>query len=153
MRAFITSQIVTAEAMKAGRDGAAGFQVVNPDGFSHWVSEADFWRNHREISPHERTLLEQTDAEHQVSSISDGNQPAEVKMVCDRFVAGSYVPDQDEVACAICGHLEDKHRAQPKSSSDLGDAAYCEIWVAGEFDEAINQHRCQNCGGRRLRHP
>lgn len=54
------------------RDKTPGYTIITADGYASWIRAYHFERTHREISPRELQLLKQTDAEAQISAISDG---------------------------------------------------------------------------------
>lgn len=71
MKQYVGVLVAAAEPQKHA-DGREGFTVLHPDGFAGWMPADTFAGTFREITWHERQLLEQSDAEHQVSAISDG---------------------------------------------------------------------------------
>jgi hypothetical protein len=64
------AEIVMAEPKE--HNDTLGFRVVYPAGYSNWIGATQFNHNYREVTRHEWDLLGQTDAEHQISAISDG---------------------------------------------------------------------------------
>ena len=106
MRAYIGTKIVQAEPEP--RDGKEGYKVIYPDGYASWSPAATFEAAYREVSRHERTLLEQTDAEHEISKISDG-EPG-VTGPCDEYVLGRYSEYWDAHLCKTCGNLRTSHK-------------------------------------------
>lgn len=111
MKCYIGTKIVTAEP-EPHADGRPGYRVVYPDGYASWSPKATFEDANREITPHERQLIEQTDAEHQVGAISDG-EPDEADGECRRWIPGEYVLENDAVKCARCGTYENEHWHPP----------------------------------------
>lgn len=71
MKSYIGTKIIVAEPERHA-DGREGYRVIYPDGYASWSPRDTFEHAYREISHHERQLIEQTDAEHQVGRISDG---------------------------------------------------------------------------------
>lgn len=76
MKCYLGTKIITAEPEKHV-DGRDGYHVVYPDGYASWSPKDTFELAYREISSHERQLIEQTDAEHQIAAISDGDPDEE----------------------------------------------------------------------------
>lgn len=71
MKLYIGTKVIAAEPQD--KDGQPGYRVVYDNGYASWSPQAVFEGAYREVTAHERQLLEQTDAEHQVSAISDGS--------------------------------------------------------------------------------
>lgn len=96
-KAYIGTKIVQAEP--AEKDGQAGYSVIYPDGYASWCPKDTFEAANREISFHERQIIEMTDAEAQVNAISDGDPEH-----CDH-VCGNYVADLDGYPCRKCKYV------------------------------------------------
>lgn len=70
INSYIGTKIINAEPQV--QDGRRGYRVIYPDGYSSWSPAETFEGAYRRVSQHERQLLAQTDAEAQISMISDG---------------------------------------------------------------------------------
>lgn len=70
-KAYVGTKII--QAQPADKDGKPGYTVLYPDGYASWSPKATFEAAYRLISHHERQIIEMTDAEAQISAISDGD--------------------------------------------------------------------------------
>ena len=89
-KAYIGTKIIQAEPQD--KDGIHGYTVIYPDGYASWCPKETFENANREISFHERQIIEMTDAEAQVSAISDGG--------CEHF--WEYQVAEDDDRCTKC---------------------------------------------------
>lgn len=71
LKCYIGTKIIKAEP--CDRDSRAGYTVYYPDGYTSWSPKDTFEAAYREISFHERQLIEMTDAEASIAQISDGD--------------------------------------------------------------------------------
>lgn len=71
INSYIGTKIINAEPEEL--NGRAGYRVIYPDGYASWSPAEIFEEAYRQISQHERQLLDQTEAEAQISMISDGD--------------------------------------------------------------------------------
>ena len=94
MKCYIGSKIIVAQPERHA-DGREGYRIVYPDGYASWNPKATFETAYREVTFHERQLIEQTDAEHQISAISDGEPER-----CHEF---KYSEMEDIHRCIHCG--------------------------------------------------
>ncbi len=111
MKCYIGNLIVAAKSEV--KDGQHGFNVIHEDGYATWIPQAKFQAKFRELSQHERQLLESTDAEHQVAAISDGD-PAQAEQedgICLGWMPAKYNPElpADEIRCARCNGIKSEH--------------------------------------------
>ncbi len=99
MKCYIGAKIVTAEP-EPHADGRPGYRVVYPDGYASWSPQDTFEIAYREVTFHEKQLMVQTDAEHQISAISDGNPDH-----CDHdwSVDDGTPGAADQAVCLKCG--------------------------------------------------
>ncbi len=58
-------------AEQEDREDRPGYRFVEPDGSRGWMPARAFELQFRPLTRHERTLFEQTDAEHRIAAISD----------------------------------------------------------------------------------
>ena len=105
MKCYIGTKIV--KATPAEKDDQEGYKVVYPDGYASWSPKKTFEENYREITQHERQVLDSTDAEAQISMISDGE--ADGLTVCERrgHHRHQYLVEVDKFICQDCGHDRD----------------------------------------------
>jgi hypothetical protein len=82
LKAYVGTKIIQAEPQQH-QDGREGYSVIYPDGYSSWSPKETFEAAYREISFHERQLIEMTDLEAQVAQISDGDPDQEREDVPD----------------------------------------------------------------------
>ena len=76
IRCYVGTKIIRAEPCDH-EDGRAGYTVYYPDGYTSWSPQETFETAYREITFHERQIIEMTDAEAQVARISDGDPDVE----------------------------------------------------------------------------
>ncbi len=98
------THIVVAELMSDGDE----YRVVYAEAESRLLPAIIFEETYHELTWHERQLLEQTDAEHQVSAISDG-EPVEDRLECAGWLPGQLDVERDEKRCARCNTPESDH--------------------------------------------
>lgn len=70
-KSYVGTNIVRAEI--AFKGGEPGYRIIYPSGHAGWLRRETFDQLYREITRHERQILDMTDAEAQVSAISDGD--------------------------------------------------------------------------------
>jgi len=70
IHSYIGTKIINAEPEEL--NGRKGYRVIYPDGYASWSPAEAFEQAYRMVTQHERQLLSQTDAEAQISMISDG---------------------------------------------------------------------------------
>ncbi len=70
IKCYVGTKIIRAEP--AEQAGKPGYTVYYPDGYTSWSPTAVFEIAYREITNHERQLIDMTTAEASVAAISDG---------------------------------------------------------------------------------
>lgn len=70
IKCYVGTKIIKAEP--ASKDGQLGYTAYYPDGYTSWSPKDVFEIAYREITFHERQIIEMTDAETSVAAISDG---------------------------------------------------------------------------------
>lgn len=70
IKCYIGTKIIRAEP--AAVDGVPGYNVFYPDGYASFCPQKAFEESYREVTHHERQLIEMTDAEASIARISDG---------------------------------------------------------------------------------
>lgn len=71
IKCYVGTKVIRAEPHD--QDGKAGYRVYYPDGYTSWSPKAVFEVAYREITQHERQLIDMTDAEASIAAISDGD--------------------------------------------------------------------------------
>ena len=102
-KAYIATKIVQAEPHE--KDGKPGYTVIYPDGYSSWCPKETFEAANREISFHERQIVEMTDSEAQISAISDGDPEH-----CEHEF-GDFLVEEYDYRCSKCGSLASQVRS------------------------------------------
>ena len=153
MKAFVGTKIIMA-APARNADDEEGYKVIYPDGYASWSPKDTFEAAYRESSRGERELLEQTDAEHQISAISDGDPervaPGEA---CYRWIEGLYDEIQGVYRCETCGRPEDEHKARATTKlPEPGTLPGCSKWTVGRYSPFYDEHRCAHCGNPKSAH-
>ncbi len=74
IKCYVGTKIIRAEPHK--QDGKPGYRVYYPDAYTSWSPTEVFEVAYREITQHERQLIDMTDAEASIAAISDGDPEA-----------------------------------------------------------------------------
>ena len=146
MKCYLGTKIVTAEPEKHA-NGGEGYRVVYPDGYASWSPKDTFEIAYREITFHERQLITQTDAEHQISAISDGEPNVEYRNL-------------DTPAKVVDWNLQHPHEQMKLGDTVVSEEAdnLCRNFTRGEYagDSAIaranGDYFCLHCGVVQSRH-
>ena len=100
LKSYVGTKIINAEPA-AHKDGRPGYDVYYPDGYASWSPQATFEAAYREITGHERQVMNMTEAEASVAKISDGD------------------PDQR------CTHVSGEHQWDYNELPDTWDCLHC----------------------------
>ena len=150
MDAYIGTKIVMA-APQEGPKGEPGYRVIYPDGYASWSPAATFEAAYREVSRLERTLLEQTDSEHQVAAISDGGSlhDADNPTNMDALVKASQELSKMETDDETVLQSEQETELQP---GDAKVQSVCDNYQQDRWSDYWDGHLCANCGNLKRSH-
>jgi hypothetical protein len=150
IKSYIGTKIINAQPQD--RDGEPGYQVIYPDGYASWSPKKTFEEAYREISDHERQLLTQTNAEAQVSAISDGDPEflrqgvcracgcteADCRQCIEKTGVPCFWVDPERTKCSACFNPA----GQPVANEETCDHAW------HQDPDTMTAASCPRCGAR-----
>lgn len=101
LKSYVGTKIINAEPA-AHKDGRPGYDVYYPDGYASWSPQATFEAAYREITGHERQVMNMTEAEASVARISDGDPDQRCTHVSGEHQFGPYSESRDAWVCDHC---------------------------------------------------